>query len=563
MLKNQKKLKKILVILLIIIMVGIAFFYQTKKKGFHEDEIYTIVSSVNPYDGMMSAYGEKDNHTKLLEKYVFDDNIFLEIKNVIDYILHHKEYREEMNELIRQEKPIWKTKEEVKQYVTLSSDQYFNLKSIYYNQAKDNHPPFFYTLVHFSSILCNGEFTKYVVFAVNIMVFILSCLVIKNILKQINKENLIFPSLIFYGLSMGTISMIIYQRMYLLLTFFILLYFYNSIKLYKNNFELTPKLNVMLGVTAILGFLTQYFFAIYAFFIGFIMIIKMLKEKKYRNMILYIGFHILYAMIGIFLFIPCIYHLLFTARGISNLVSSGYFRNLYDYVTHVLYAFTIKEDNIILRITSLLGYLIGILYLYKKSNTKFVVVLTILPSVLYFFAMAKLTSFQEIRYIMPILPFIAMTVFLILDIICKFKYKNIVLILIAIILVVNGMIVSKPKFLYEEYKQCLEIAQNNKNKSFVLVYDNAFNHIQSIPEMMIYQKTMIINVNRQEEKYLVEDEQLNSEDSYILCIKTYMDNEKILQTIKENTDFKNFELLYHGGNSHELISNNLYLCKRV
>ena len=74
---------------------------------------------------------------------------------------------------------------------------------------------------------------------------------------------------------------------------------------------------------------------------------------------------------------------------------------------------------------------------------------------------------------------------------------------------------------------------------------------------------MLFRSNRQEEKYLVEDEQLNSEDSYILCIKTYMDNEKILQTIKENTDFKNFELLYHGGNSHELISNNLYLCKRV
>lgn len=561
MLKNKEKLKEIFTIVLIIIMSGIIFFYQTKKIGFHEDEIYTITSSVNPYDGMMPAYGEKDNNTKLLEKYAFNDNIFVEIKNVIHYALHSDEHSEEMNELVKQEKPIWKTKEDVIKYMTLSKDNYLNIKSIYYNQAKDNHPPFFYILVHFSSILFNGEFTKYASFVVNIIAFILSCFVIKNILKLINKENLTIGTLIFYGLSIGTITMVIYQRMYMVLTLFMLLYFYLSLKLYKNDFKLTPKLNVVLGFTTVLGFLTQYFFAIYAFFILILMIIKMAKDKKYINIIKYVGFHILYAIIGIIAFVPCINHLLFTDRGVSNLANSEYFKHLYQYIEHLAYAFTIK-DNVILMTIVLLCFLAGFIYFYKKTNMKFIILLTIVPTVFYFLINVKLTSFQELRYIMPVIPFVAITLFLILDNIFKFKYKNIAIIFIAILLVLNGMIFSKPKLLFEEYKESIEIAEANKDKSFIFVYDNFFNHIQSIPEMMIYEKTMIINVNRDEEKYFIENEQLNSENSYILCIKTYMNNEEIIQKIKDNTDFKNFELLYHGGNSHEVISNNLYLVSK-
>jgi hypothetical protein len=163
---------------------------------------------------------------------------------------------------------------------------------------------------------------------------------------------------------------------------------------------------------------------------------------------------------------------------------------------------------------------------------------------------------------MPVMPFASLILILVLDNLFKFKYKDIAIIVILAIFVLNGIIFSKPKLLFEEYKESLDIAEANKDKSFVFVYDNFFNHIQSIPEMMIYEKTMIINVNRDETKYFINDETLNSEDSYILCIKTYMNNEEIIQQIKDNTDFKNVTQLYSGGNSHEIISNNLYLVSK-
>ena len=198
---NKENIEKIFVAILIIAMLGIIFFFQTQKIGFHEDEIYTSISSVNPLNGLMWAYGEP-----------WENKV-----------------------------PIWLSRQYVTDFITLSKDNYLNLHSVYQNQEYDNHPPFFYTLVHFSSMLFGGEFTKYNVFIVNAISFILSCLVIRKIFQVLGKDKLQYAGLILYGLSMGTISMVLFQRMYMLLTFFILLYLYYTLKIYKNNFVFGKK----------------------------------------------------------------------------------------------------------------------------------------------------------------------------------------------------------------------------------------------------------------------------------------------------------------------------------
>lgn len=522
MLENKKKLKQIIIIILITVICGVIFIYQTRKQGFHEDEMYTIASSVNPHNGLLTAYKGTGID--------FNNNI----------------------------EPVWKTREYVKDYMTLSSNNYLNLKSLYTNQKSDSHPPFFYFLVHLSSILFSGEFSKYTVFVVNIIAFIFSCIVITRILKLLNKENLSIPILISYGLSMGTISMVIYQRMYMLLTLFILLYFYYTIELYKNNFELNKKLGIKLGIITVLGFLTQYFFAIFAGIIFLIVIIEMIRQKKHKNMARYIGLHIIYAIIGILLFVPCIGHLLYSDRGISNLGNSGYLKHFCTYVKHLLFAFTV-EYNLVNIIAIGIFLIVGIVYAIKKSKDRLIIPLLTIPSTLYFLIAVKLTSFQELRYIMPVLPFVVIAVFYILNILMeKFKYKNTTLVVIAIILALNGIIFSSPKFLYEEYEEILEIAKENSDKSFVYVYDNMFNHMQSVPEMMIYNKTIIINANRDELKYVIQNKELETEDSFILSIKAYMDNETILEQIKENTEFKKITQIYVSKKTPEAISNNLY-----
>ena len=111
----------------------------------------------------------------------------------------------------------------------------------------------------------------------------------------------------------------------------------------------------------------------------------------------------------------------------------------------------------------------------------------------------------------------------------------------------------------------LDIAEENQDKSFVYVYDNFFNHMQSVPEMMIYDRTLVINVNNNDElHYVINDDSLNGENSYILSIKSYMDNDAILNRIKEESEFKNISLLYKSeiGPNSEVVMDNIYLVSK-
>ena len=518
MLKNKENLRKILIEIIILVICGIALFYQTKKVGFHEDEGYTLCSSVNPDNGLMTAY---DNDS-----------------------------------------PVWRTKEYVKNFMTLTPNNFLNFKALYMNQAYDNHPPIFYTLVHFSSILFGGQFNVYTVFVVNIIAFIFSCFILKKILTLLGKENLIIPSLILYGLCMGTISMVLFQRMYMLLTTFIMLYFYLSLKIYKNDFEFDKKLKIQLGIATVLGFLTQYFFAIYAFFIFAIMIVEMIRNNKQDKIPMYLGYHVLYALIGILLFVPCLKHLLFSDRGLTNLGNTGYFDHLLMYLKHLAYAFNINQNLPLLIGIIFTLFAIGTVYYFVKSKDKFIPCMLVIPSIFYFLIAVKMTSFQELRYIMAVIPFVVLTFFFILDDLITVKYKDIIFAIMAIVIVSIGFISSKPKFLYENYKEILDIANSNSEKSFVYVYDNFFNHMQSVPEMMVYEKTLIINYNNGELDVVVNDESLKNEDSFILSIKSYMDNDTILNELKDKSDFKNIANIYQIENNSEVVGNNYYLVSK-
>ena len=267
-------------------------------------------------------------------------------------------------------------------------------------------------------------------------------------------------------------------------------------------------------------------------------------------------------MAGILLFEPSIKHLLFSDRGLTNLGNSNYWEHAFEYIQHLAYAFTINNTNNILMFSILILFAIATIALIIKSKEKFIHIITILPSFLYFFIAVKMTSFQELRYIMAVIPFIVLTVFFILDEFINIKYKEFLFIAISIILVLPGFIFSKPKFLYENYENALNIANENSEKSFVYIYDNIFNHMQSVPEMMIYEETLIINYNKDELKCAYNDESLNSDGSFILAIKSYMDNEKVLEDLKNNSEFKNITLLYEIENSSEVVNNNYYLVSK-
>lgn len=73
--KKNKRSKDITIILVIIVIIGIIFLYQTQKVGFHEDEIYAVTSSINPNNGLMSAY--EGTEVDLSKQVLYPDNMLV------------------------------------------------------------------------------------------------------------------------------------------------------------------------------------------------------------------------------------------------------------------------------------------------------------------------------------------------------------------------------------------------------------------------------------------------------------------------------------------------------
>lgn len=513
------------------------YYFMSQKEGFHEDEMFSYGSSNYRYDNVFQPYGDKDYINSIIDEEIFNnENI---INNIIYYLKNPNILMKKLEEKQSNEKPIWKTKQEAIEYVTIQPNDILSLFSIYYNQSRDAHPPLFYFIVHIVSIFFLDNFSKYIIFIINISLFIGSIIIIRKIFKLLNREILAFPTTILYGLSIGAVSTVIFQRMYMLLTFFIIYYTYINLYIIKNDFNIDKRTKMKLIITVILGFLSQYYFCIYALFMFVIMQIIMLVRNKKKNCKILLLSYIKSACIGVLLFPASIYHIFFSYRGISN-ISNQY--DISDFFNILCEAYSC---NIIL------GFLIVSIIIIVSANMLKIKKDYFLPILLfsitgYIIVVSKISPYLDLRYIMGILPVVAIIIILTIDYICKSKWKIISFILLVI--AITNLTNNSPEYLYREYNENIKIAKENNNLKFIYIEDNGFNHIQSMPEFMIYDESMILNVSKNELKYLENNKKLENEKEFIVSIKRYLDVEKILNEILEITHKDKYTLLLDGNN---------------
>lgn len=149
---------------------------------------------------------------------------------------------------------------------------------------------------------------------------------------------------------------------------------------------------------------------------------------------------------------------------------------------------------------------------------------------------------------MGILPIVAVIFWISIDDIFK-SYKKQILSIIFILIIIFSIVklsYREPLYLYSEYEKNIEIAKENYNKKFIYIGDNAYNHIQNMPEFMIYEKSLILNVNNNELKYLENNNELIGEDSFIVSMKQYMNVQEIVEEVKSLTGYDNYNTLLNG-----------------
>lgn len=568
---KQERTDLIAFIIAIIITSICMFIFIGQKAGWHEDEIFSYGASNYRYDNMFQTSGHKDEFNKLVDEKIMSTRWIQTLKNLAHYTINYSEFFSELEERYEKQAPAWKTSEQAKEYMTVSEDEVFSYWSVYYNQSRDVHPPLFYMLVHFVSSLCLNHFSKYIIFTINLVFYVASCCTIYKILKLFHKENLSAIVVLLYGLSMGGITTVIFQRMYMMLTFFILTYLYLNLKICKNEFVISKSTKRELIVTVILGFLTQYYFCIYALLLAIISVGIMIKQKKFVELKYYIWCHILAAIIGVLLFPASIYHIFFSYRGVAGgVVNVSYIERLKQYFKLLFYSFSLPE---------LLGYIVFavlmILVIYKMitGKRKDIIFMVSIPTILFIFMIAKISPMVNIRYISPIFPIIAVAVIWIAERIMNtsvkvlfkkmankkvFWQKNTAMIIITMLTVslsAYGLKNSEPYFIYKNYKQRIELAETYQNLKLVYIGEAPFNHLQDMEEFLIYQNSIIVNT--WELEALKNNEGLADEKEFILNMKCWISNfDENLHKVLNYTNATNYELLLDDGESR------LYKVKR-
>ena len=534
-------------ILLVLLLCVVQFFYIKEKQGFHEDEIFSYGSSNYKYDNVFRSYGYAQANYDYLYTHLLEGDIITKTKNLWNFLFHQEQYESNYDPTLKAEIPTWQDNEQALRYLTIQNEDTFNYFSVYFNQLQDVHPPLFYFFVHFFSCFTPNHFTKYTIFFLNLFFFIGTLIVLyKTILLFSNKKwaNL---ATIFYGLSMGAISTVMFQRMYMMLTFFTLLYLYYALKYIKKK-AFTKKDFFLWGTSITLGFLTQYYFAIFAVITFFVLACLFIKEKDYSSLKKVFLTHLLAALIGILLFPSSIEDIFFSYRGIGG--GQDRTKSTFEMLLYFLNSFltSFSLPLILFIILSILG-ITYIIWKRKKIQNIFkekTFWLLSIPILFVLLIVSKMSPFlgenYTSRYVMFLLPIL---VLLTIYLLTHFKEKRIfpLSIILIFLININGLVFHTPTYLYKENKEALNLAEEYQEDSLIYIYDNYFTHLSSLPEFLKYEKTLIINHNIYDFTKLQNDGYLNNQNEVILCIKNWLNTEELLNKVLENTHFTKAELL--------------------
>lgn len=242
---KKKGIWRFIFILLWCAQMLAAVFFCCQKQGFHEDEYYTYYSTARTYGLNV------------------EDNAWME----------HDDYFNEFVVLPQQR------------------FQYGLVKQV---QSWDVHPPFYYWVFHTIASLFPGRFSKWHGLALNLAAFGVSMLLLKALCMMVTKHNekLAFLICLFYGFTPAVISSVVFIRMYALLTMFVLLcaaLHVKAVESLENSCVVDAKFLIPISIVTYLGFLTQYYYFIFIFFMAVAFCIYLLwKDRNLLNCIRYV-----------------------------------------------------------------------------------------------------------------------------------------------------------------------------------------------------------------------------------------------------------------------------------
>ena len=442
---------KIMLIITIVLQLAVALCFCMQKQGFHYDENYSYYSSNVTY-GLNPPDGD------------------------------------------------WLSGSTIAEEFCITPGMGFNFPLVAQMQSFDVHPPVYYFLLNIICSLSSGIFSKWQGLILNLIFFVISELLIIAIANKVGNNNkaITWFSLALFGFSPAIISGITFIRMYMLLTsecMALILIHMNMLTDIKNSSSLSRfvKYLIQIAVTVYIGFLTHYYFAVFAFFVAAFTTLYLFFSKNTRKTSYIYAITVIAGLLSAVLSYPASLRHIF--RGYRGTEAMGAFfdmNNLSDRMglfVGLIDDYVLNRTFYILLLIILLAY-VQVRFMNKRVSPNLCFGLSFITAVGYFAIVMKtaLMNYEEaVRYEMPIYG-------LLIILIVVSLYSLItntspvtegdsrggqvqrllfgVILAITLVMQFKGLYDGKVLFLYPEEKNEKEFATEHKDDVIIYVYDN-------------------------------------------------------------------------------------------
>lgn len=319
----------------------------------------------------------------------------------------------------------WISKDLWQQLLTVQPGETFNYGSVAYNTAKDVHPPLYYFVLHTVCSLFPNSFSVWYGIFVNVVFFVgVQFLLLKMGTLYFNNDADKLLPIIIYGFSIGCLQNAVFIRMYMMLTFLCTLSIYFHLKLLSQG---KLKNFLLVGLVHIVGFLTQYYYLIFAAAEFIVIAFVYYRKKDLSKLGRYFVFDCIALGISVLLFPACLNHILGIGsngyrgaeiiNGLSKLI---FFDKLAIFSAQML----LSEGALCFMLLSIaLVFLYGfsknidgkVISVFKDIKKEIIVIFTVL--VLTYLLIVKISVMLFIRYMFMLFPLFVLSTYYIFSLV--------------------------------------------------------------------------------------------------------------------------------------------------
>lgn len=567
--KIEDKVYRIITIIIVIYSLFSMLYFGWQKNGYHVDEIYSYGLANSEYlpfmhfgnhdydvKDWMNEYGAGESPVQMVTNLVDDYRILKECDFDFYSSPIYRDYLVAQENSTDTKTTTWVSGEDYLHYIAVSPENTFNYASVYYNQRGDVHPPFFYLLLHTVCSIFQGYFSKWFGLTINILFMLMTMRVLYKLCSEFCGGKLVaVPVLAMYGFSSGFMTTAMFIRMYAILTFFVVTSCYLHLRLADNDFRISRKERWKLLLVTLLGFLTHYYFVIYAIGMAVVFSIWMLARRLWKSIIRYILTLTTSAIIGICVWPFAIKHVFFGYRG------RGSFQALLQVEAYLIKIKLMLQQIFgpmldgnwwILLLAVLTVTVIAVLTKTKKIAVGRTCLITI-PIIFYVLAVSQIVPFYTDRYVMCAYPFVCIilsgSVYHSIRMICTRSENEIagpstvwlekckqqiltgaMIIITVVVFLLNNCYMNMPGYMFPEGQELVEVPENT-DCIFVLP-DGDWN--ESAEESSILAKCRRVGVVYESNLSVLQaDYEYCSGDYLMVYIQKNMDIESVLSKVHD------------------------------